>query len=111
MWFYPKSTKKAFFSFCKMKRIVKSIFPTSASDACIEHAVRSRAHSPIKLRVPTSAPTHASACIGTSTTCGRARWAPGPPEVTVRPWGEREHGGGVARAAAARYRAGGGMVE
>ena len=74
MWFYPTSTKKAFFSFFKMKRIVKSIFPPAplmpalSMPSAAEHTCYT-----IKLRVPRLCPNTCGACIGTSTTCGCAR--------------------------------------
>lgn len=113
MWFYPKSTKKkAFFSFCKIKRIVKGVFPPvplmpslSVPSSAAEHTCCTT-----KLRAP-PLPRHAwRVCQGPALRVG----VHAEPRA---PWGDRaslrrrgEHRGGVARAAAASLQ-GGGMVD
>lgn len=96
MWFYPKSTKKkAFFSFCKMKRIVPLMPSLSVPSSAAEHACCTT-----KLRAPAPAPTRAARASRPALRVG-AHAEPGPPRGPRSLSRRGQHRGGLARAAAA----------
>ena len=96
MWFYPKSTKKkAFFSFCKMKRIVPLMPSLSVPSSAAEHACCTT-----KLRAPAPVPTRAARASRPALRVG-AHAEPGPPRGPRSLSRRGQHRGGLARAAAA----------